>query len=137
MKRLFLDTNILLDLIADRQPFSKFAIAIFSQAEQGQLELYTSSHAMATTHYLLKKYLDDMKLRQVLKNLMDYVQIVSVDKASLLDAIDSPHPDFEDAVQIGCAKTVIHLDYIITRNKKDFSQSTIAVLSPDEFFLSS
>jgi predicted nucleic acid-binding protein len=57
MKKVFVDTNVLVDLIADRKPFSKFAIALFSKAESGNVSLYTSSHSIATTHYLLKKYL--------------------------------------------------------------------------------
>jgi predicted nucleic acid-binding protein len=57
MKRVFLDTNIIVDLIADRRPFSKYAIQIFQKAESKELELFTSSHSIATTHYLLKKYL--------------------------------------------------------------------------------
>ena len=56
MKRIFLDTNIIVDLIADRKPFSKYAIQLFQKAEQNEVELFTSSHSIATTHYLLKKY---------------------------------------------------------------------------------
>ena len=55
MKHVFLDTNILVDLLANRRPFSKFAIAIFDLAEKKQVRLFTSSHSYATAHYLLKK----------------------------------------------------------------------------------
>ena len=57
MKKVFIDTNILVDLIADRIPFSKYAIEIFNNAERKKIKLFTSSHSIATTHYLLKKYL--------------------------------------------------------------------------------
>jgi predicted nucleic acid-binding protein len=56
MKRVFLDTNIVIDLLANRQPFSKYAIEIFRQAEEKKISLFTSSHSIATTQYLLKKY---------------------------------------------------------------------------------
>lgn len=55
MKRIFVDTNIIVDLIADRRPFSKYAIELFSKAEEGKIQLFASSHSIATTHYLLKK----------------------------------------------------------------------------------
>ena len=55
MKKVFVDTNILIDLLADRPPFSKYAIEIFDLAERKKVELFTSSHSFATTHYILKK----------------------------------------------------------------------------------
>ena len=62
MTKVFLDTNIIVDLISDRKPFSKYAIEIFQKAEEGKLKLYTSSHSLATTHYLLKKYIEEKDL---------------------------------------------------------------------------
>jgi predicted nucleic acid-binding protein len=73
MKKLFLDTNIIVDLIADRKSFSKYAIQLFQKAELHELELFTSSHSIATTHYLLDKYLGEKELRDVLYNLLDYL----------------------------------------------------------------
>ena len=58
MKKIFVDTNIIVDLIAERKPFSKYAIEIFSKAEEKKIKLFTSSHSITTIHYLLKKYLD-------------------------------------------------------------------------------
>jgi predicted nucleic acid-binding protein len=65
MKSIFIDTNILIDLLADRQPFSKFAIEIFNLAEKKQIKLFTSSHSYATTHYLLKKHIEERELREL------------------------------------------------------------------------
>jgi predicted nucleic acid-binding protein len=135
MKRAFIDTNILIDLIADRKPFSKYAIAIFQRAEQKEIELFTSSHAIATTHYVLKKYIDDKKLREVLLNLMDYISIIAINADILKKGFRSNHNDFEDAIQILCASSVDKVDCIVTRNIKDFKKSEIKVLSPDEFVL--
>lgn len=67
MKNIFLDTNIIIDLVADRKPFSKYAIEIFKRAEKGKITLYTSSHTIATTHYLLKKYMSEKDLRDNIK----------------------------------------------------------------------
>ena len=83
MKKLFIDTNIIVDLIADRKPFSKYAIQLFQKAELKEIELFTSSHSIATTHYLLKKYLEEKELRTVLYGLFEYLQVIAVDDAIL------------------------------------------------------
>lgn len=135
MKKVFIDTNILVDLIADRIPFSKYAIEIFNHAERKKIKLFTSSHSIATTHYLLKKYLDEKNLREVLFNLFDYLTVIPVDTDILKKGLRSKHKDFEDAVQIVCASSVEKIDCIVTRNIKDFRDSEIPVLTPDEFCL--
>ena len=137
MRKIFLDTNIIVDLIADRKPFSKYAIEIFKLAEEKKLDVFTSSHSIATTHYLLKKYLDEKTLREVLYNLLDFVTIIPVDVDIIKKGLRSSHKDFEDSIQILCASTIENIDFIITRDKKDFKGSEIQVLSPDEFFLNS
>ncbi len=135
MKKVFLDTNIIVDLIADRKPFSKHSIEIFKKAEAQQITLFTSSHSIATTHYLLKKYLDEKTLRDVLFNLLDFITVIAVDTDILKKGLRSKHKDFEDAIQILCASTVEKMDCIVTRNTKDFKNSEILVLTPDELCL--
>jgi predicted nucleic acid-binding protein len=132
MKQVFVDTNILVDLLADRPPFSKFAIALFELAEKNKLKLYTSSHSYATTHYLLKKYMEEAKLRAALTDLLDLITIVPINFDVIKKSLLSDHRDFEDAIQIFAANSVENLDYIVTRNLKDFKNAGITVLSPDE-----
>jgi len=135
MKKVFLDTNIIVDLIADRKPFSKYSIEIFKKAEEKKIKLFTSSHSIATTHYLLKKYLEEKILRDVLYNLLDYVTVIAVDTDVLKKGLRSKHKDFEDSIQILCASTIEKIDCIVTRNTKDFRESEILVLTPDELCL--
>lgn len=135
MKKVFIDTNVIIDLIADRKPFSKYAIVIFKHAEQKKVELFTSSHALATTHYLLKKYIDEQKLREILYELLNYVSVIAVDNDIIKKGLHSKHKDFEDSIQILCASTVEKIDCIVTRNIKDFRDSEILVLPPDELCL--
>lgn len=132
MIKIFVDTNVIVDLIADRKPFSKFAIELFKKAENKQVYLYTSSHSLATTHYLLKKYIDEKSLRAVLYNLLDYIKIIAVNQDILKKGLKSKHKDFEDAIQIFCANTISSMDYIVTRNIKDFRNADIPVYAPDE-----
>ena len=132
MKNIFLDTNIIVDLIADRKPFSKYAIQIFQKAELKEIELFTSSHSIATTHYLLKKYLAEKELREVLYNLLDYITVIAVDVDILKKGLRSNHKDFEDSIQILCASSIEKIDCIVTRNTKDFKASEIPAFNPDE-----
>lgn len=135
MISVFLDTNILVDLIADRRPFSKHAIEIFKSAEERKIQLYTSSHSIATTHYLLKKYVEEKELRDILSNLLEFLVVIPVDLDVLKKGLRSKHKDFEDAIQILCASSIAGIDFIVTRNTKDFKTSDIAVLTPDEMCL--
>jgi predicted nucleic acid-binding protein len=135
LKNIFVDTNIIIDLIADREPFSKYAIALFSEAENKKVKLYTSSHAIATTHYLLKKYTEEKKLRQILLELSTYLQIIPIDADIIRKGLKSKHKDFEDALQILCAGSIQKMDCIVTRNIKDFKDADIPVISPEKLKL--
>tara|TARA_R110000868_G_scaffold135079_1_gene347354 strand:+ start:203 stop:616 length:414 start_codon:yes stop_codon:yes gene_type:complete len=137
MKNIFLDTNIIVDIIADRKPFSKYAIELFQKAENSEVQLFTSSHSIATTHYILKKHLEEKQLREVLSNLLDYFTIIAVDVDILKKGLRSNHKDFEDSIQILCASTIEKIECIVTRNKKDFKTSEISAFTPDEFILNS
>ncbi|RLJ73513.1 type II toxin-antitoxin system VapC family toxin [Pedobacter alluvionis] len=132
MKRIFVDTNIIIDLIADRKPFSKFAIELFEKSERKEVQLFTSSHSIATTHYLLKKYLEERTLREVIYNVLEYIQVIAIDQDIIKKGLKSKHKDFEDALQILCAYKIEKLDYIVTRNIKDFKDSEIPAFPPDE-----
>jgi len=132
MKNVFVDTNILIDLLADRPPFSKFAVEIFGLAERRKVKLFTSSHSFATTHYLLKKYVSEKDLRILLHSLLDYIDLVSIDLLIIKKSLLSKHKDFEDAIQIFAANSIENLDFIVTRNLKDFKDAGVNVLPPDE-----
>lgn len=130
--KVFLDTNILIDLIANREPYSKFAIQIFKSAELKKIKIYTTSHAIVTTHYILKKYIDEKNLRLILSELTDLLNVIEVDSHIIKRALNSKHKDFEDAIQILSANSIDSIDFIVTRNLKDFKNSEIPALSPDE-----
>lgn len=132
MKIIFVDTNILIDLLADRPPFSKFAIELFDWAEKKKVKLFTSSHSFATTHYLLKKHIEEKALREVLFSLLDLVELIPIDVHMIKKSLLSKHKDLEDAIQIFAANSVSNLDVIVTRNLKDFKDAGVPVLPPDE-----
>lgn len=132
MRRIFVDTNIIVDLITDRKPFSKYAVEIFKQSESKKLKLYTSSHAIATSHYLLKKYVEEKELRVLLDQLLVYVNVIAIDDEIIRKSLKSKHKDFEDSLQIVAANSIDKMECIVTRNLKDFKNAEITVLSPDE-----
>jgi len=132
MKIVFVDTNILVDLLAERPPFSKFAIELFDLAEKNKVKLFTSSHSYATTHYLLKRYMGEADLRKILFSLLDFIDLIPIDLSIIKKSLLSTHKDFEDAIQIFAANSINNLDYIVTRNLKDFKNAGVTVLPPDE-----
>ncbi len=133
MRKIFIDTNIIIDLLANRKPFNKFALEIFQKAENKTFTLFTSSHSIATTHYLLKKYIDEKKLRETILHLLEFITVIPFDIDILNKGLRSKHKDFEDAIQIICASSIEKMDCIVTRNTKDFKESNIKVYAPDEF----
>lgn len=132
MRRIFIDTNIIIDLLADRKPYAKFALELFGLAGTHKIKLYVSSHSFATTHYLLKKYIAEKELRAILSNLLDFVTIIPIDSNTLRNGLKSKYKDFEDGLQILSAMTIDKMDCIVTRNIKDFKGSALPVYAPDE-----
>ncbi|HCF63869.1 MAG TPA: PIN domain nuclease [Chitinophagaceae bacterium] len=132
MKYVFIDTNIIVDLIGDRKPFSKYAIEIFTLAESKSLKLFTSSHTLATTYYILKSVMHDKALREVMSSMLEYVTVISVTEDIIRKSFRSKYSDVEDAIQIYCASTIPKMNCIVTRNTKDFKNSEIRALAPDQ-----
>lgn len=134
MKKIFIDTNIIIDLLADRKPFSKYANELFTKAESKKLKLFASDISIVNTHYLLKKYIDEKELRSIISNLIDYITVIPVDTTIIKKALKSKNKDFEDAIQMICASSA-NVDCIVTRNIRDFKEAEIPVLSPDQLEL--
>ena len=88
--------------------------------------------SIATAYYVLKKTTDEKELKAILELLLDYMQTIAIDHSILKRALKSGHKDFEDAIQIVAASTINSITCIVTRNIKDFKNSDIRVLPPDE-----
>ena len=130
--KIFLDTNILVDLLADRPPFTQEAVKLIEVSFEKNLELYTSTHVLATVHYVLKKYVSDQELRQTILELTEMIRVIDVSFFVLKKALESTHRDFEDGLQISSAESIPEMDYILTRNLKDFKTSSIPAISTEE-----
>lgn len=132
MNRILLDTDVNLDFILARQPFFTEAKEIFLQLAQNKFEAYIADITAINVYYFGRKENGREKTLIELERLLQFVKICSVNSTILQKAIKSQITDYEDAVQHECA-IAENLDAIVTRNKKDFKNSTITIYSPDEF----
>jgi len=133
MNRLLIDTNIIIDLLSKREKFYGEAAELFSLADKNQLELTTSSLTFANTNYILSKLTSATESREILRKFKVLVEVLDLnDKITELALSDTNFTDFEDGLQYYSA-IENEIDVIITRNKKDFKNSKIPVLTAKEF----
>jgi predicted nucleic acid-binding protein len=128
----FVDTNIIIDLFLGREPFVESSIRIFESVKDQQWIIYTSDNAITTAYYYLEKRKGSKESKRIIANFLKDVQIIPVTKEMLITAAQSNFVDFEDAVQFQCALKIDLISGIITRNKKDFKESTIPVYAPEQ-----
>lgn len=133
--RLYLDTNVILDLILNRPPFFDDIARIITLYEMGECELFTSSVSIVNCNYILGKNIDRKQVIDNLKILRSFCSILAVSELEIDTSLNSNFKDFEDAVQyFTCIKN--DCDFIITRDLKDFKNSEIPAISPGEFLAS-
>ncbi len=136
MSKLLIDTNIVLDLLAKRDPFYKSSAHIFSLADKNKLKLSISSLTVANTNYVLSSLKTAAEAREILRRFRVLAKIVSLnDKIIDLALNDSLFKDFEDGLQYYSA-IENNLDIILTRDLKGFKSSKISVMTPDEYLSS-
>jgi predicted nucleic acid-binding protein len=133
MKNIFLDTNVLMDILANRQPFYKSSAEIYKLGLRKKVVLFTSSNTISTLHYLLKKFTTEENIRQSLDEVTTVLSIIPVDINIIKKSLKSNHKDFEDAIQIVSAQSINNMDCIVTRDLKDYKFAEITVLTPDDF----
>lgn len=134
-KRVFLDTNIALDLLLARDPYVADALHIFALAEQGHLTLLISTDSLSTIFYVIEKNKDSRVAREALSKLLDYATLCSLDESAVLAGMALDFTDIEDAF-ISAVAQKGNASVIITRNAKDFQASPIPVRTPKEFLAS-
>jgi predicted nucleic acid-binding protein len=132
-KPIFLDANVVIDFLSQRQPFFDEALLLFTAIDAGLTKAYTSGISILVAHYILRKVVSEAEARRKLKELMDLLTVISVTPAILQQALSSDIKDYEDAAQAACAMTIGSIAYIVTRDKKDFKFSTIKAVTPAEF----
>lgn len=130
--RLFLDTNVMLDFLGERDPFYISAAKIATLADKRSLRIIVSALSYATVNYFLTKYDGLEKTKEKLRKFKVISEICELDEVIIEKGLNSDFSDFEDSLQYFSALRT-ECDIIITRNGKDFKKSEIPVMSPDEF----
>jgi predicted nucleic acid-binding protein len=131
-EKIFVDTDVVLDLLAKREPFYKYAARLFTSADEQKLKIYVSSLCFGNLNYILSKQKSVSEARKILSRFKVLVNVLSVDDKIIELALNSDFVDFEDAIQYYCA-IESGINIVVTRNLKDFKHATIPVLTAEEF----
>ena len=130
--KVLLDTNVILDVWLAREPFWRDSAKLLAKIENKEINGVICPTTVTTLHYLGKKVLGEQKARQLINSLLKISKIGKVSKESFEEALESEIKDFEDAV-IESVAIIEGVDYIATRNLKDFKKSRIDAREPSYF----
>lgn len=130
--QIMVDTNVVLDVLLNRPAFVQDSATILRAASENIQEFITAS-AVTDIYYIARKELkDSLQTKSLIRNLLQVVHVASVSEVDVWAALDSNWKDFEDSVQNAVAEHQ-RFDYIITRNPSDYKDSSLPVLTPQEF----
>ncbi len=126
----FVDTNIFLDIILDRKNAEK-AVDFINSCILNKYKIYISWHTLSNLFYIIERGINNDLAKISVKDILYFAHVVTVGHDDARLALDMNISDFEDALQIVSAQAA-DVDYIITRNKKDFVNSPIMAMLPEE-----
>ena len=131
--KVLIDTNIVIDILEQREPFFEASYRVMQLGLEGQFEAYISASAVTDVYYIINQSLrDSVKAREKIFALTTLMAIYSTTPDDIRNALAIFVNDFEDAVMAATAKRE-KTDYIITRNSSDFANSPIPAISPSDF----
>ncbi|MCD4728481.1 MAG: PIN domain-containing protein [Pirellulales bacterium] len=128
--RVLLDTNVILDIALERQPYYAPAARIIAASDFDRMHLFITASMATDVYYILRKFKGREHSLAFLADLLSSVDVCQVDKSVLVKALDSGFFDFEDAVQ-NAAAIESRIDAIVTRNKTHYKTSPLTVLAPE------
>jgi predicted nucleic acid-binding protein len=130
MKTVLFDTNVVLDVLLDRQPYAEASAAVWAAVESGISKGMLAAHAVTTIHYLVRKEMGTAKARRTLTAILRVFEVAAVDGAVIHEALQLPFSDFEDAVTAAAAQ-LAGCECIVTRDPKGFRGSPVRSLTPE------
>ena len=130
MRRILFDTNVVLDVLLDRQPYVEASSAAWAAVETGIAEGMLAAHAVTTIHYLVRKEVGNAKARRIVTAILRVFGVAAVDGAVVQEALQLPFSDFEDAVTAAAAR-LAGCECIVTRDPKGFRGSPVRALTPE------
>jgi predicted nucleic acid-binding protein len=130
--KVFVDTDVILDMLLTREPHVEFAARLFSLAEEEKIDVFVSPLIFANLYYILRKVKSGRVAKEILRDLALLVSVVPIDEKTIELALSSAFSDLEDAIQYYAA--IQHkIPCLITRNKKDFAHAEMLVCTASEF----
>ena len=132
MEKIFLDTDVILDLLSKRQPFYENSFKLFSLIDRNKIKAYTSPVIFANIHYVLSKQLSNQIALKNLIKLRKFVNIAPINEEVIDLSLKSNFTDYEDSIQYYAA-LLSEISILITRNIKDYKNAKIAVSTPEEY----
>ena len=130
---MLLDTYVLLDFLTFREPFSDDAFVIMDHCCKKVVNGFIAAHTIMDAIYILRKQIPLDKRRQLMLDFMEFLTVVGIDQDKIIAALENEDfSDVEDCLQDECAKAC-GADYIVTRNIRDYKNSTVPAIMPDEF----
>lgn len=130
--KLFIDTNIVLDLLQYREPWVNDTIVLFQLAKEKKVEVVVTDLTFVNVVYIAGKNFEKKKLYETLLDLKKLVSVVSIGNECIEQALNSDSSDFEDSTQYFAAKRE-KVDYILTRDNNGFKMSDIPVMNVTDF----
>jgi len=130
--RVLLDTNIVLDVLLQREPFCNDAKTLFELVESNRINGFLCATSITKIYYLISKSVDKVMVDDIMDKLLELFGVADVNKKILVEALKNNGKDFEDSVIYTSVK-YFDIDIIITRDKRGFRQSDVKVLKPDIF----
>lgn len=135
MEKVLIDTDVLLDFFFDRKPFSDYSAEILNLCAEKEIKGYTTPVIISNVYYLLRKAGKHHIVIDRIKQLLNIIDIVKIDKNAVIKALNSEFKDFEDALQNFSAIEDGEIKIILTRNLKDFKKSELAILTPQTYLV--
>ena len=133
--KLFVDSDVVIDFFTDREPHANTASELFDLNEHGNVKIYLSAVSINNIYYIVRRFLGHKKTIEVVELLTDMTEIVGTTKKEIIQALKNNFSDYEDSIQYSSALTIKNLDAIITRDIKDYRNSSIAVMTPSNFLI--
>lgn len=130
---IFVDTDVIVDFLIDRVPFSQKSAEVFALAEKEEIMVYVSSLCFSNIFYILRKLVGFEKAMELLQKLESITEILPVGKMTIRQALAERFADFEDGIQNFTAMQQPAIRKIITRNVRDYTKSQLIIQTPEEF----
>lgn len=133
MTNILLDTDIILDFFFDRKPYSEHSAKVLSLCESNEIKGFITPVILSNLYYLLRQSSTHERVIEKLSQLISITEVLLIDRTSIIHALNSNFKDFEDALQNFSAECNGNINLILTRNLKDFKNSSLGVMTPENY----